>query len=327
MSKSYSDLDECDNRIISSPNDVKELMLKQLSNGRVRGTTTYNNLIDNVWSWRKREANIVTGYANEGKSTFLKQLIMCKALKERKKFIFSSPEDFPPEEFFDDMIHTLSGQTTDKIYTDRVISQDLYEKAVNIINDLFLFHYIKPPKGGKNEIKNTIPQTLNDFTKICEKDPDILGVVIDPLLKFSRPKGYEDMRDDLYAAYIGSLCVDFSRQTDTCLFLVMHQTTPNIGEDKKYPQPNMYRIKGGGSWADGFDNILDVWRPEYALDKISPNVKFSSQKIRKQKLVGVPGSVDMVFDRKSNRFKDLNGEDIFPFDEIFYGRKNKKVFI
>ena len=42
----------------------------------------------------------------------------------------------------------------------------------------------------------------------------------------------------------------------------------------------MYRIKGGGSWSDGFDNVLSVWRPNYAKDKIDSEVQFASQKIK-----------------------------------------------
>ena len=52
--------------------------------------------------------------ANEGKSEILKQICLIKSLEENKKFVFYSPEDFPPEEFYDGMIHTLSGMSTDK---------------------------------------------------------------------------------------------------------------------------------------------------------------------------------------------------------------------
>lgn len=308
------------NAYIFKPEDVYETMIKDLKNGKVKGTTTYNSKLDQCWTWRKQEANIWTGYANEGKSLWLKQMALIKALKEGWKFIFCSPEDFPPQEFFDDMIHTLTGKTTDRDYgADRVISEELYNKAFNLIKELFVFLYIEPPH-------NSIKSVLMEFKRICDENKDISGVVIDPLLKFSRPKGMEDTRDDIYAAYIGSICVDFARQTNTSLHLVMHQLTPTIEEDKKYPEPNMYRIKGGGSYSDGFDNVLSVWRPNYARDKFDAEVQFSSQKIKKQKLVGIPQRFKMSFDRKSNRYKDFEtNEDIFPFDEVFYGKTQNKL--
>lgn len=306
------------NAYIFKPQDVYETMIRDLKVGKVKGTTTYNTALDNCWTWRKQEANIWTGYANEGKSLWLKQMALIKALKEGWKFIFCSPEDFPPQEFFDDMIHTLTGVTTDKTYTDRVISEELYNKAFNMIKDLFIFLYIEPPH-------NSIKSVLVEFKRICEEEGDISGVVIDPLLKFARPKGMEDTRDDIYAAYIGSICVDFARQTNTSLHLVMHQLTPTIEEDKKYPEPNMYRIKGGGSYSDGFDNVLSVWRPNYARDKFDSEVQFNSQKIKKQKLVGIPQRFKMSFDRKSNRYKTFDtNQDIFPFDEVFYEKPAPK---
>lgn len=51
---------------IYTPEDCYDLMIKGLREGKVKGSTTYNEELDNCWTWRKKEANIVTGYANEG---------------------------------------------------------------------------------------------------------------------------------------------------------------------------------------------------------------------------------------------------------------------
>lgn len=301
------------NTYMFRPEQCIDLMLKDLKEGKVRGTTTYSKELDKCWTWRKQEANIWTGYSNEGKSLFLKQLCLIKALKEKWRFIFCSPEDFPPEEFYDDLIHTLAGRTTDKFY-ENVIDEETYRYCYNLIKDQFLFLYIEPPH-------NTIKGTLEEFKKIC-KTERIDGCIIDPLLKFARPKDFSE-RDDIYASYIGSICVDFARQTNTSFHLVMHQVTPQIDSDtKKYPEPSMYRVKGGGSYADGFDNVLSVWRPNYAKDKLDTEVQFASQKIKKQKLVGIPQRFQMSFDRKSNRYCLYDTIiPIFDFDDFMYKRK------
>lgn len=79
----------------------------------------------------------------------------------------------------------------------------------------------------------------------------------------------------------------------------------------------MYSIKGGGTWSDGTDNILSIWRPFYAKDKLSTEVVFASQKIKKQKLVGIPQEFPMRFDRRTNRFIDgKTNEDLFNFDKV-----------
>lgn len=225
------------NTYLFKPEDCLDEMLHSLKNGKIRGSTTHNIHLDEAWTWRKQEANIWTGYANEGKSLFLKQLCLIKALEENWTFIFCSPEDFPPDEFYDDLIHTLSGKSTDKTYNANLISKELYMHCYELIKNRFLFLYVEPPH-------NTIKGVLEEFKKLT-KTQKIDGCIIDPLLKFARPKDFPE-KDDQYAAYIGSICVDFARQTDTSFHLVMHQLTPLVEKgEKKYSEPSMYRIKGG----------------------------------------------------------------------------------
>lgn len=289
---------------IFKPEDCYDKMLYEFLNSKVKGTTTYNVDLDNAWTWREQEFNIWTGYSNEGKSLFLKQLCLIKALEENRKFAFYSPEDFPPGEFFDDMIHTLAGGSTDK---DRsgYISESLYNRCFDIIRDLFYFVYIKPPN-------NTIERILEAFDNIS----GLYGCIIDPILKCTPSKTAPE-RDDKYAGYIGSLLVDYARNRNISLHMVMHQLTPKAREsDGLYTEPTMYNVKGGGSWADGCDNVLTIQRPKYAKDKQDPSVIFGSQKIKKQKLVGIPQKFDMEFNRKTNRYMTKSKFDIFNFDKF-----------
>lgn len=304
-----------DNVSIIRPDDVYDKMKYDLEHGKIKGSTTHNKDLDQCWTWRKKEANIWTGYANEGKSLFVKQAALIKALEDNWKFAFSSPEDFPADEFYDDMIHTIAGMSTDKDHPN-FIPDALYERCYDLIRNNFIFVYIKPPD-------NTIKGVLEEFRKLCENE-DVDGCIIDPVLKFAWPKTFPD-NYERYAAYVGSLAVDFCRETNTSLHTVMHQVTPQFesfgkkedGEEKKrYTEPSMYRVKGGGSWADGFDNVLSIWRPNYAFDKFSTDVQFSSQKIKKQKLVGIPQRMPLQFDRKTNRYLDDRGNDLFDFEKF-----------
>lgn len=294
---------------ITTPDECLEEMLYDLENGKIKGTTTHNTSIDQCWTWRKEEFNIWTGYANEGKSKFVKEICLPKAIKENWKFAFCSPEDYPAKEFFDDMVHTLSGLSTDK---DRknVIKRDFYKFIIDRIKNNFFFVYVDPPH-------NTIKGVLEQF-RILNDTVDLDGTIIDPLLKFARPKGFTD-RDDIYASYIGSISVDFARKAEVSHHMVMHQLTPRLEQDRKYPEPSMYTMKGGGSWADGCDNVLSIWRPNYATDKQDDEVQFSSQKIKKQKLVGIPQKLKMRFNRFTNRYIDYDkGTSLFDFDKMIY---------
>jgi hypothetical protein len=237
-------------------------------------------------------------------SSMLRYLSLIKAFKDGWKFLFSAPEDFPAKEFYDDMIHTVAGSSTDR-ENPRCISRKEYLKAYEKIREHFVFLYLRPPH-------NTVQEVLDEADKVIAKEK-IDVFIMDPLIKFARPKDIPD-RDDIYAAHITTICTDFARDHNISQHLVMHQLTPRRQETGFYPEPNMYSIKGGGTWSDGTDNILTVWRPKYAKDKLDTEVWFSSQKIKKQKLVGIPQTVKMHFDRKSNRYIDYETKkDLFDF--------------
>src|SRR5690606_13437426 len=110
-------------------------------------------------------------------------------------------------------------------------------------------NYIRPPK-------NSLVKILKSFIPLIE-EKGVKACVVDPLIKVARPSKYLNA-DDKYAAYVTTLATDFTRQYNVSLHLVMHQLTPRIQENNLYPKPTMYNIKGGGTWADGTDNIISI---------------------------------------------------------------------
>jgi hypothetical protein len=91
----------------------------------------------------------------------------------------------------------------------------------------------------------------------------------------------------------------------------MHQTTPRKEKDGNYPPPSLYQIKGGGTFADSTDNSISVWRPNRATDPNDTTVIIKTDKIKKQKLVGIPFEITIDFNRKKNRYMGKDGFDYF----------------
>lgn len=297
---------------ILTMDDCIDDMEHDLENGKEKGTSTYIAGLDDAWTWRMGEFNIWTGYSNEGKSQFLRFLSLVKGIEERRggnewRSAFYAPEDYPAKEFFDDLIHTAAGRSTDK-ENPNFIGKELYRATYEKIKDLFFFNYLRPPK-------NSLVKVLKSFVPLIE-EKNVKVCVVDPIIKVARPSKYLNA-DDKYAAYVTTLATDFTRAYNVSLHLVMHQVTPGLQENGLYPKPSMYRIKGGGTWADGTDNILSIQRPLYATDKVDDEVKFTSQKIKKQKLVGIPQEFSMRFDRKTNRYVNFtDGKDLYNFDAV-----------
>lgn len=301
-----------DYRTVLTMEDCIGEMVEDLKKGKEKGTSTYIKDLDNAWTWRLNEFNIWTGYVNEGKSLFLRFLCLVKAIMDKWKFAFYAPEDFPAKEFFDDIIHTASGYSTDKENVN-FINERLYMQMFEKLKSYFYFVYLRPPK-------NNLINIFKEFIPLI-KDKGVKGCIVDPLIKVARPKEFMNA-DDKYAGYVTTLATDFSRRMNISLHLVMHQLTPKLQENGLYAAPSYYNIKGGGTWADGSDNVSSVWRPLYGRDKWDDEVIFSSLKIKKQKLVGLPQDIKFRFDRKTNRYVNyINKQNVFDFDsELVIGR-------
>lgn len=298
--------------------NVRESMIEQFRKGKEPGSKTYISDIDNItvngkagefktkaWSWRPGEMNLWTGYNNEGKSQFLIFLSLLKALNEGKKFAFFSPENFPPDDFFDDMVHTLTGKTTDRLNKGFDLSEDEYVDAIDRILDLFFFVY--PTFEGKPDFRI---ESIEEVFKFLIWEHDVFAVVVDPYIKI-RHEMLPGEPEHLYASRFMMDRINFTRANNVSYNMVMHQTTPRKDQSGNYPRPNLYNIKGGGTFADSADNVLTVWRPLRGTDPLSTEVSFISEKIKKQKLVGIPFQVEMDFNRKKNRYFSLDGKDYF----------------
>ena len=305
-------------KTVSTPEDDYAQMTNDLENGQEKGSTTYIDSFDNCWKWKPGSFNIVSGYNNEGKGQWLRFLCLIKALEENKKFVFYSPEDYPSSDLYLDLIHTLAGYSTDKDNLN-FISRDLYEHCFQLIKDKFYFLQIKPPQ-------NTLSEIIRSFEELLENDKDIFGFIIDPHIKVTRDKE-ADTRDDLYGAYMTNMICNFSQQNSVVSFLAMHQQTPKkIEGTGLYPEPDGYYIKQGGSYIDTADTLQIVWRPNYAKDKLDPKVIIGTKKIKKQKLIGIPQLFTYSFNRKTNRYTDEEGIDLYNFNKWHPDFKKKINF-
>jgi hypothetical protein len=292
---------------------MKDDIIKQFREGKKLGTKTYVSDIDSVsinssfssraWSWMEGEVNLWTGYNNEGKSQLLIFLSLLKALNEGKKFAFFSPENFPPIDFFDDIVHTLLGKTTDRTNSLFDMREDEYVNALERVMDLFFL--VHPVKDGKPDFRIEV---IDDVFKYLIWEYDVFGVVVDPYIKIR----HEMMIGEQEHQYASRFMMDrvlFARENNVSYNIVMHQLTAQKKEDGNYYKPSLYSIKGGGTFSDSADNVITVWRPFRGSDPLSTKVSFISEKIKKQKQVGVPFRVDMDFNRKKNRYMSLNGRD------------------
>lgn len=275
--------------------DVKESMLNSYRNGQKRGTTTYINCIDNAWTWRGGEVNLWTGYQNEGKTLMLNQLCVIRSINEDAKVGVFSPENMPLDDFYNDIIEMYIGKSVDPYYSKNYMSEIEFNKGLEFCENNFFLIY--PEKDFKLE-------SIFERAKYLVKKKGIRTLIIDPYNTIEH-KIRSGEREDLYISRFMAQLKRFAVEYDLSINLVAHQLTARANEKDggRYYKPNLNNIKGGGTFADKADNVLIVWRPNRALDFKDREVIFASQKIKKQKLVGIPQDVESIlFDIKSNRY-------------------------
>lgn len=289
---------------IFSVDDVSESMLDGFHNGQERGSTTYVPQIDNAWTWRNGEVNIWTGYQNEGKSLFLNQLATIKAYYDGWKFGVFSPENMPMNDFFNDIIEMYIGKTCDPFYRERQMKLDEYKKAMDFVKKHFFLIYPK---------KDFTLDNIFHRASYLVKTKGIRSLIIDPYNTVQH-KMERGEREDLYISRFMSQLKRFALDKNISIHLVAHQITARKGEDGRYPKPDINSIKGGGTFPDKADNCLFIWRPDRAIEFSSTSVIFGSQKIKKQKLVGIPQEIHGInFNVKSQRYMFNNTT---PFTDI-----------
>ena len=289
---------------IFSVDDIQDSMLDGYRNGQERGTTTYIPSVDSAWTWRNGELNIWTGYQNEGKSMFLNQLALLKAIYDGWKFGVFSPENMPMNDFFNDLIETFIGKSADPYYENNYMSEAEFREGMQFMKKHFFVIY--PKKSYKLE-------DIFDRAKFLVKTKGIRSLIIDPYNTIQHRMQHGE-REDLYISRFMSELKRFAIENKISIHLVAHQVTPQKDDNNRYYKPDLNRIKGGGTFSDKADNVLFVWRPNRALDFSDTSVVFGSQKIKKQKLVGYPQDIHgITFDRKSSRYYFNN---VTPFEEV-----------
>lgn len=286
--------------------DIRNSMINGYRNGKVRGTTTYIPELDEAWTWRGGEVNLWTGYQNEGKSLALNQLCCIRAYWENAKVAIFSPENFPLNDLFDDIIEMFIGKSSDPYYKNNYMSEKEYNEGLDFVQNNFFAIY--PEKDFKID-------SIFERTKYLVKKKGIRTLIIDPY-NVVEHKIKAGEREDLYISRFMAQLKRFAVEYDLSVNLVAHQNTPkkNDSDGGRFYKPFLTNIKGGGTFADKADNVLIVWRPNRAVNFKDTKVTIESQKIKKQRLVGIPQSIeDIDFDIRTNRYL-FNG--VTPFTKI-----------
>jgi len=256
------------------------------------GYTTFINEYDKIWRWKDGWLNVWTGYSGEGKSSWLYFLILIKLLKDpNAKVAVFSPENHPRNRFIKDWVKTILG------YNPKHSTKLKCQKIIDQFNDRLF--YVFP----SNHDIDTIMEQFKTLIKINK----VNITVIDPYLQISKPTTVSDLT---YLSTFLKKQAIFAKTYNISHHVVNHQVTPTKVEGTgDYIEPDMYKQKGGGNWADASDVVSSVWRPYKKSDENNSEVIIKTQKSKDYDIFGL-GELKLRFKKSKNRYF-INEIDIF----------------
>ena len=299
---------------------VRDSMLETFHSGRARGESTYFKMIDEHWRWKRGHLVLWHGIMNHGKSALLMQFCLIKSVKNDYKWAFFSPEQDPPDDFYDDLIHAYIGKNTQPYFEGQMTEKE-YIEGMNFIKDHFFYIFPDDEAPSQDYINKRFEEVI--------KKHKVDGCIIDPYNQLDNDIKKFGGRDDQYLSSFLTIQKRFAQRHNIFMNIVTHPKG-GIPKDKEgnYTMPDVFDLAGGAMWGNKSDDIICIYRPYFSTDKIDTTVKFISQKIKKRKLCGTPGDVLLDYDIMTGRYlENINGQQFTPFGNYTQRLENEQKTI
>lgn len=290
--------------------DIFPSMLENFKAGVQLAPTTRFGEMDDFFRWKKGDINLCTGYGNHGKSFFWLQLMLTKSIYDGWKWAVFSPENFPANDFYDDLVEMYVGKWLDNMTVEE------YTNACWFIDKHIFYVY---------------PEDEHDINSINEKFRHLVlkkgidGVLIDPFNQLDHlQKPYQ--REDQYLSEILKDIKRFALLNNVCYSIIAHPKNPSYNQDKSLPVVDMYDIAGGAMWGNKCDQIISYYRPNFHVDKNSTEVQVYVQKLKRKRTGGKLGDFSLKLVWSKKRYS--NSSEEIPCDpqrsEIIKGRERQE---
>jgi hypothetical protein len=271
--------------------DVRVDIISDYDNGIQLGPQTHFPSVDKIWRRVPGQLNTLVGIGNQGKSTWQQQLDIVDAVKSGGKFAYFGPEGYPAKRWYRQLIQAVGGKTMKTDSPKRMTKTEL-DKAMDFIDSHFI--YVYPP------VVPTPEYIIERFVEAIIKH-GLKGVTVDPWNQLFHSMA---KRDDIYVAEVLTKFERFAQIHEVLVTVIVHPNKTNKGEDGNYQAPDVYDINGGPVWNARSSNICTYHRPYYSTNPDDTSCQLIYRKIKDQDLMGVPGTVELMYDRNTYRFYD-----------------------
>ncbi len=219
--------------------------------------------------------------------------MLTKSINDGWKWAIFSPENYPANDFFDDLVEMYVGKWLNNM------SEDEYTEACYFINEHIFYVY---------------PDHSHDLNSIHEKfrflvlKKGVDGVLIDPFNQLDRTTT-TFQREDLYLSDQLKDIKRFALLNRVSYNIIAHPVKTQKENDRSYPPVDMYDVAGGAMWANKSDQIVSYYRPNHHVNKSDPDVHVYVQKVKRKRTGGQQGDFALRMNWGIKRFIDpVTGE-------------------
>jgi hypothetical protein len=251
---------------------------------RPKGATTFIPALDAHFKWMPGYTNLFTGWPGSGKSEFVRQLLLLRAIYADEKTLAFVPEDVPAEAWFDALIHSLTGQNPDSS-TYNCLPRLYYKRAMEWVREYF---FIVVARKGQAKT----PGHILDIFEAGRVKLNIKQFKLDPWNKCDHSGMNAAGGFQPYLVKELGRMTDWSVESQSCLTIVAHPAKrPRVkGEAREVPDSD--GVSGGATWDDMSHTINAIYRPNVHNTRNDPAVAFYNHKIKNHRRMGAkPGSI------------------------------------
>lgn len=322
-------------------------MVEAYENGGRKGETTHIKELDPHYKWMPGYLNVWTGWMNEGKTEWIYQLLLLRAVLSAKKSAIYSPENMPEEDIYDQLIHSLTGQNPDKeTPAGRRLSLARYAMARDYVREMFVVVY--PGKGH-----GRTPQHIMEYFETAiakhggaESKNGIAHCLTDPWNKQDHSAINTMGGIEGYLMNTLGKLTDWTAETKQSLIVNAHpRQLPDMKQGQARPIPDSSHISGGQMWENMAHTVATYYRPWKHLgrtNELYSDVAIYVHKVKSHKRVGFPGSIGdgseapdvrITYDYRTGRYSFngkapldcLEAEECYLSDEEYRERQDLRA--
>ncbi len=204
------------------------------------------------------------------------QLLLTKSIMDGWKWAVFSPENYPADDFYDDLIEMYVGQHVSDFYSNKM-PEHKYLEACQFIDEHIIFIY---------------PEENHTITSLHERFESLIiefgidGVVVDPYNQIDKEVSATTEQE---VANFMKAANRFAKFYNIIYNIVIHPKNLSLPKGEDFKAADMKDLAGGAMWGNMAFDIISVHRPEWFIDRTNPKVVVVTQKIKRKRTGGQQG--------------------------------------